>query len=396
MAVYEDVIQGSEHSKVSPSSLKDTILCPGRVRMQEGHEDQTSLAAAEGTVAHKMCEDMLNGKQPYKIGSIIDTEGHDITVNQEMATSVEEYIHYIENVKSQYNGYFFEESIEDKVTVPDCPYVYGTADYILSIPFDTLYVVDFKYGKGVIVSPEENPQGMAYAMGAAGNKIDGYDKIVIVIVQPRTPHGEKIKEWETTPDELKKWCGNILAPAIETALSDDADLVPGEQQCRWCRAKHICPALAEQSLQLAQADFADFADFNPVNPETFSIQHLEQIYPKLGMLKTWIKSVEARVFNELAIGGQVEGYKLVKGRRSRSWANEAKAVEYLTRLLGDKAYERKPLSPAKAEKLLDKAEKKEVKQFIHVSEGKPVIVKQTDKRAAVTTAAEDFKHVVNA
>jgi len=382
----------NDHSEVGPSSLKSIMLCPGRVRMQRGLDEVQSFAAAEGSVAHQMCEDILNGKEPYKKGSVLNWNGHKIEVDQEMVDAVNEYINYIYTIKADYAADFFDEFVEGKVRIPEYPEVFGTVDYCLSVPFKVLYVVDFKYGKGIVVDPRENPQGMAYALGAAGDMLDTYEQIIITIVQPRA-QGETVKEWFTSSINLKVWRDTILADTIEQALKEDSPLNPGEEQCRWCRAKDICPALAEQSLELAQSDFAEYSDFNPVNPDTFTIQQLEEIYPKIGMLKTWIKGIEARVFNEMATGGKVEGYKLVKGRRSRSWVDPDKAVEFLTHQLGSEAFEKKPLSPAKAEKKLDKDTRKELKNFIHVSEGKPVIVKNDDKRKAISMADEDFKNV---
>ena len=141
---------------------------------------------------------------------------------------------------------------------------------------------------------------------------------------------------------------------------------------------------------MAQKDFKDFAEIKPDQVvDSVSIEKVAQVYEQLPLLKSFIKAVEARVFNELALGNKVNGYKLVKGRRSRAWADELKIVRQLKKL-GVDPYALKLISPAQAEKLLDKEQKKEVQSFISVSEGKPSIVKNTDKRKAITTAADDF------
>jgi hypothetical protein len=232
---------------------------------------------------------------------------------------------------------------------------------------------------------------MAYAIGAAGEMLETYETINMGIVQPRTREGDKIKVWETTPDVLIKWAEDVLQPAVQLALSDNATLNPGEKQCHWCRAKGICPALAKEAIKMAQSDFADFADIQPDPVDTLTIEQVENIYPKLGLIKTFVKAIEERVYSTLSAGQPFTGYKLVNGRRSRSWTDEIKAVTALKKL-GIDPYELKTLSPAKAEKLLDKDTRKEIEALIETNEGKPTIVKETDKREAISMAAEDFKN----
>ena len=42
---------------------------------------------------------------------------------------------------------------------------FGTGDLVI-VADDVMQVIDFKYGKGVTVSAEHNPQMMLYALGA--------------------------------------------------------------------------------------------------------------------------------------------------------------------------------------------------------------------------------------
>jgi len=378
------------HSPVGPSSIAAIILCPGRVNLCEGIEDTTSFAAAEGTVAHEVGENKLNGKRYPKIGTVIKEDEYEITVDKGMIDAVKVYEQHIKELRG-IPSKSKEEQIEGKVNLDifGAPEVWGTVDYSLSLPFKTLYIRDYKHGQGVTVAAEENPQLMAYALGAAGAMLETYETINMGIVQPRSRDGEQIKIWETTPKELLAWAEDVLKPTVNMALSDNAPLKPGDKQCQWCRAKDICPALAQEVLKTAQKDFAEFADFQPDQVDALSIDDVEKIYPKLKLMSTWIKAIEARVFNTLAIGEPVKGYKLVHGRRARSWSDEIAATRFL-KDSGIDPYELKLLTPAKAEKLLEKEQKKEVKALISVSEGKPSIVSEKDKREAITTAADDF------
>ncbi|RLB85442.1 MAG: hypothetical protein DRH26_18280, partial [Deltaproteobacteria bacterium] len=254
----------------------------------------------------------------------------------------------------------------------------------------TLYIRDLKYGSGIMVNPENNPQLMCYALIAGQKLFDTFQTINLGIVQPRSRDGATIKTWETTPNEILDWARETLHPIVKVALSDEASLNPGEKQCRWCKAQGICPELAKQALQVAQKDFKDYADIRPDEiVESVSIKKVAQVYKQLPLLKKFIKAVEERVFNTLALGEKVDGYKLVKGKKSRAWQDELTTVKALKKL-GIDPYVLKVVSPAQAEKQLDKAGKKEVQSLICVSEGEPSIVKESDKREAITTAADDF------
>ena len=382
------------HSPVGPSSLSRVLLCPGSVKLSEGIEDKTSEVAAEGTVAHEIGEAILKGEKPYKVNQVIECEGHKIKVTREMKDAVKVYVDHCQEL-----GLFIddaEEGIEVHTTLEPfgVPDVYGTVDYMLAIPsIRTLYVRDYKHGKGIVVDPTNNPQLMAYALGAAGENIDRYDVIDVGIVQPRAKEGEAIKTWQVSPEYLQQWAEFTLKPTVQVAIAGEAPLVPGDKQCQWCRAKGICPELANKALTTAQADFRDFADIRPdeiVNE--VSIEKITRVYEKLGLMKEFIKAVETRVFNELSNGNGVPGYKLVNGKRSRAWKNEEEAAATLKEK-GVEPYEYKILSPAKAEKQLGKA-KKEVQGFIETTEGKPVIAPESDKRQAIVTTADEFKEFI--
>ncbi len=377
------------HSEVGPSGIGDTILCPGRVRMQRGCEDKTSFAAAEGTVAHEIGEARLLTKPTYALSEVLNIEGHEIQITTEMLDAVQLYIDHINDLRSIKGE--ATETVESSGDLSwlGLPEVFGTADYTRAYPFQTLYVRDYKHGQGVLVDAEDNPQLMTYALIAGQEMFSTYAAINMGIVQPRGKGGEQVKVWETTPDKVLEWAEKVLKPTVKLALSDDAPLNPGEKQCQWCRAKDICPALATKALQVAQEDFKDFADIKPDEMvESVPIEKVAQVYSQIGLLKSFIKAVEGRVFSELSSGNEVPGYKLVSGRRSRSWTDE-KAAEDCLRGKGIDPYEYKILSPNKAEKALGKA-KKEVQELIKVSEGNPVIVPEDDKRKAIDMAAQDF------
>ena len=59
-------------------------------------------------------------------------------------------------------GMFVEKQVDYSNYVPDG---FGTSDCII-VCGENLHIIDFKYGKGVPVSAEDNPQMKLYALGA--------------------------------------------------------------------------------------------------------------------------------------------------------------------------------------------------------------------------------------
>lgn len=385
-------VHDSQHSEVGPSGLESIMLCPGKIKMCRGLTDTKGFPAAQGTVAHTCCEKALNGWSIPKEGTIIEQDGYEIEIDAEMLTAVDVYVDHIREIREKYKTAYTIERIEQSGSLEwiNLPEVYGTADYVMEIPFDTLYVRDYKHGAGVQVDVEKNPQLMTYALIASQESLLTFQRINMGIVQPRGM-GKTIKAWETTPDELMAWAEDTLKPAIKLALSDTAPLVPGEKQCMWCRASSQCPAIAEYAVKTAMADFKDYASIEPDPPATLTDKQVADIYPRLNILKTWIKAIEGRVFDTVSSGGNIPGYKLVSGRKSRFWRDETQVVDVL-KGLGLDPYETKLITPAKAEKALGKR-KKEVQDYITAKHGKPTIVAEDDKRQAISMAAEDFKDI---
>jgi hypothetical protein len=307
--------------------------------------------------------------------------------DREMIDCIENYISDLEELKALYPGGSCQ--VEKKVSLQWAGYkdVFGTADFIFDELFGTLGVCDFKSGSGVVVEPEKNGQLMSYALMAAGKALMSYRQIVIAISQPRAKTmGKSLKIWETTPQHLMQWFKDTLEPTILAIASGDRTTVPSEDSCRFCKACDICPSYSRMALDLARMDFADAAPAAPIVNDVL----VERVYRHIPLLKDWIKRVEAHAF--VMVGrGSLPGFKLVSGRRTRSWSDEREAIKILEGA-GIDPYEKKILSPAKAEKAGREVRKK-IQKIIKISDGKPVIAPKSDKRKAVSLAAEDFKNI---
>jgi len=362
------------HAKLSPSSASRWLNCPGSIKASEGIEDKSSPYAQEGILAHEIAEACLRNQtdpMEYKVTAM----------GEGMAEHIAVYVDYVNTI----NGYHsYEQKVDFSHLVPDG---FGTVDALI-IDGNTIHVVDLKYGKGVQVFAEDNPQLMLYAIGAYSEVEMLYDvqKVVLHVVQPRLDH---IDVWETTPEALLKW-GAWVQERANLALSDDAPFAPGEDQCRFCLVQATCQALYDYSVEILGQEFKDLSDNNPGQ---LSEAKIREVLENAELIRGWLNAVEDHVFNLLNEGGDFKGFKLVEGRSLRKWKDENEAVKLLEQELGDQAYEKKILSPAKAEKALGK-KKTILKDLIIKPAGKPTLAPDNDKRPAIQqAAAEQFENL---
>lgn len=361
------------HAKLSASGAHRWMHCPASIAMEEGIPDQGSSFAAEGTAAHELAERCLNrgADAAEYLGEEIPVGDEIFYVEEEMVEAVQLYLDY---VRDQRGDLLVEKRVDFSPWVPGG---FGTADAIV-LHAGTATVVDLKYGRGVKVDAEENPQAMAYALGA----LHGYDFLFecntfkLVIVQPRLDH---ISEWEISRDDLLAWADNKLKPAAELALTDDAPFQPGESQCRFCKAKPVCRALAEHCQEVVMDGFSDQGK----DPAKLSNDEVAELIPQLDLVTGWAKAVEAHALHQLETGEDIPGYKLVAGRSTRKWKDEAEAETALRKKLKvAQVFNKKLVSPPQAEKLLGKGHAILTEHVIK-PEGKPALAPVSDKRPAL-------------
>jgi hypothetical protein len=207
-------------------------------------------------------------------------------------------------------------------------------------------VLDWKFGDGVDVPVEENPQAMFYAAAAMRTPdvqwaFDGATEIECVIVQPtaRVP----VKRWVTTEVRIRAFERELFA-AVKVALGPKPDMAAGDH-CRWCPAKPICPLLTGSVDRALQAQI-----------KALDAPLIGEMLTKADLLEQWITDLRALAFQMLQAGGTVPGYKLVPKRATRQWVDPEKARAALEDLGLDQTelMETKLLSPAQAEKVLKK------------------------------------------
>lgn len=379
------------HALLSPSSSHRWLNCTAAPRLEENIPNRDTDFTKEGTLAHAYCAKGLKGLLGIK------TEEEDKEIEElndkyftnEMPGHVETYVAIVGDkftnacMKVKDSQLIVEQRLDFTRWIPDS---FGTADAII-ITDGTLEVIDFKYGKGVEVSAEWNPQMMIYALGAIAEYEDEYNirKVRMTIVQPRL---ENLSEFEMDVNALMWWAGTILSPKAKEAMEGNGRQECGEW-CRFCRVKNTCAKLAGQSLSIAD----EFGDRETITNEDMA----KRVLPKLAIIKAWASSVEEFALDQALKGVRYEGYKLVEGRSIRKITDPGK----LASLLIDKGFaSEKIFKPVELETLTALEKLVGKKDFAALSDGliekpqgKPTLVPESDKRPEFNALESDFKHI---
>lgn len=240
----------SKHAFLSPSGSHRWLNCPPSAMLESEFPDGSNSAAEEGTAAHAFCEHEL--KKALRRRNKRPVSDYDSDEMQEYTDSYVDYVlEQLEVAKQTCKDpmVLIEQKVDFSEYIPD---VYGTADYII-VSDDTLQIIDFKYGLGVLVDAEQNTQQMCYFIGALDLFDSLYDieEVTMHIFQPRR---ENVQNWTIPGDELKAWAENELKPKAQMALNGEGEYHLGEW-CQFCKATVRCRARAEEKLRLAQQEF---------------------------------------------------------------------------------------------------------------------------------------------
>lgn len=370
------------HAKLSASGASRWATCPGSVQMEDGIPDKESIYAQEGTLAHEMSELKLKhyldpkGFGKRKLNAAIKKLKENELYQAEMESYTDTYVDFIKEKALSFpsNPYIEIEKRVDFSRWVDGGF--GTCDCVL-IHGSTLSIIDLKYGKGVPVSAEQNEQLILYALGAydAFNLIYNLDKIELNIVQPRI---NNFSTWEISLTELLLW-GDYFKVQAEKALGGNGELVPSAKACKFCKARDICTARAENNLSLESEI--------KLKPNEIPKDKLYEYISRGEDIAKWVADLKAYALDMCLKGEDVKGLKAVAGRTSRSWTNQDEAINKLLEGGIDEAiiYDKVPLTLAKLEKALGKQQFTTlVGDMVVTSEGKPTLVFENDKRPAIT------------
>lgn len=373
------------HATLSASASHRWMNCPGSVSLCRDIPDKGSSYAEEGTLAHSLAELIIN----YNLGRITKTEFNrkmkEIKNNpfycQEMLDYIEDYTKNIWELMNEAKAVskdaelLTEQRLDFSAWVPDG---FGTGDVV--IVYDKfIHICDLKYGKGVSVSAEMNPQLMLYGLGALNTYDMLYDieTVKLTILQPRL---DSISSYEISAEGLLRWGEEEVKPAAKEALTDGAKCTAGDW-CRFCKAKALCRARKDAMTELAKMEFKD--------ARLLEDTEIGEVLRMVDQLTAWASDVKEYAQEEAEKGKKWDGWKLVEGRSNRKYSDESKVADALRNAGYDDAliYEKKLYGITAMEKIVGKKPLAELcGSLIIKPPGKPVLVPESDKRPEINSA----------
>lgn len=381
----------TQHALLSASSAHRWLHCTGSPLLEKEFPDTTSVYAKEGTLAHELCELKLK-KYTTVMPKGTYTRAHNkITKSElwqnEMESTSETYLEYVKGIMLACKiapAVLIEKRVDFSRYVPEG---FGTADCLI-LAGDTLHVIDYKHGKGVVVDADHNPQMMLYALGAIDelSLLYRFKSIHMVIVQPRV---NNISEFTMTADELRGWGESVVKPKAEAAISGKGEFEAGDW-CRFCRAKQQCKTRYESNDSL----YPELSERH--DPRLITLDELGEYLKRGRDMAAWLEDMKEYALSESLAGAEVPGWKAVEGRGSRAFTDTDEAVDTLIKNGIDESvlYERRVLTLAQMEKAVGKKAFGEiVGNLVVKNPGKPTLVEESDKRPKITnqpTAADVF------
>src|SRR5574344_400426 len=349
----------NKHAVLSASSSHRWLNCSPSARLELEFDDNETAAAAEGTAAHALCQHKL--RRALKLRSDKPISQYDC---DEMDEYTDGYVQFVLEAIAEIKEtckdpmVLIEQRLDFSKYVPDG---FGTGDCVI-VGDGKLHIIDFKYGQGVLVEAENNPQMQLYALGALEQLDCLYDisEVSMTIYQPRR---DNVSTWTISVEQLNDWAKTVLIPKAKFAYNGDGECQSGEW-CTFCRAAVRCRVRAEEKMKLASYEFS--------LPPLLSDAEIEDILGKLDDLTKWAGDIKEYALQAAVRGKEWNGYKLVEGRSNRKYTNEdavaqaAKAAGYAD------IYTHSPITITAMEKYLEKPKFNEILgSFIEKPVGKP-------------------------
>lgn len=376
-----------DHALLSASAAHRWLVCTPSAVLESREPDKGSSYAAEGTLAHEFAEVYLRG------GTERETELKSLRAKKLYTRDMEEYAQdYAAYVRGQLTAQDALLDIETRLDFSKyVPGGFGTGDCTI-IQDGVLTIVDFKYGKGVRVSAEKNPQMMLYALGA----IEAYDfafefnAIRLCIFQPRIGN---ISEWAIPRVKLEQWAAETVMPKAVLAAKGEGTFQPGNH-CQFCKVRDRCKALAAYCLDIASKDFED--ESGEMSTTLLEPWDWNRILDRADIVEKWVKTVKEAALKRLLNNPEaIPGYKVVEGRSVRMYRNPAEVEAALASAGYAPEAVHKPselLGVTEMVKVLGKKKFEEVLGSLIVKpRGKPTIAPETDKRPAFSPAEPEIE-----
>ena len=373
-----------KHAFLSASASERWLRCPPSAKLCAGAPDQESESARQGSDAHALCEYLLL----KALGRPASDPTENLTwYNAEMREAAEDYVAFVMSQLAEAEKRCPHPLVlvEQKVAFPAwVPGGFGTADALI-LADDMLYVTDFKYGVGCLVTAAGedgtgNTQLKCYALGAIDTFRDTHDfrRIRLSVFQPRR---DNVDSFDLSKADLLEWAENVLAPAARLALEGLGEFTAGNH-CQFCKVKATCRKRAEYAMELAKYDYAE--------APTLDEKEIAEILPRVDLLVRWAEDIRSYALARALAGVQFPGYRLVEGRSARKYADEA-AVAKVVSDAGVDPYDRKLAGITEMTARLGKKRFEELLKGLLVRPtGKPVLVPVRDAQTERKNQKHDF------
>lgn len=373
------------HAILSASGASRWMNCTPSARLEADYGVRRgSEYAEEGTLAHELAELMLTswlqGREP-SASQIAAIENNKL-YSPDMPDYVARYVEYCQGAYEELatsDSYTTEMRIEAKLDLSRyVPESFGTADCVI-VGGDTMEVIDLKYGKGVTVYADDNPQLKLYALGAYEllGMVYDIETVRLTIVQPRL---DSISSWDISLEDLLYWAETELREKATLANAGQGELAIGAW-CKFCSVKARCSALYQEAVNLANEDFSD--------PRVMTDEQVSDVLKRSDVVTDFIDAVKAYALEKALEGKQWPEFKLVEGRSVRKFnVDEAEIAAALEANFPDvpreEFFESKVKGITALEKLLGKKQFNELLSgYIDKPAGKPTLVSVLDKRPAI-------------
>lgn len=383
-----------------------------------------SKYADEGTRAHSLAADMLNG---------LDDGVYE---DAEMARHCKAYAKFCEDKLVAAHGECKNViyGVEKRYPLWYQPDRNSYIDFFVAND-KRINIVDFKYGEGIKVEAKQNPQLAIYAW----NVITSHRRpcwhegtlVSLTIYQPRAKgHDPRFKHpvslWSVSLGELEEFCRDIHRTTAHILYRPDNNegltFAPSEDVCRWCPAEAVCRARAElyfgELPEILEPMVEEVVDFRKTeefllgeevvyDPKRM-VLHVHELDPVIRanlvrhrrQIVSWLEELETYCRFQLEAGHKVPGLKLVPGHPGhRKWIDEDQADKFLAKFLSED--ERRPrsfISPAQVEKMLadkghfDPKVEKKLTALVMRPASASVMVPDTDPREDLS-APIDFENL---
>lgn len=234
----------------SASNIERRSLCPGSALLERGLADEDTEYSEEGNLLHAL----------YWSGS------RSTHLNDEQKGALDLAEKYTEqffgDVRRQFHILPEEEFIDRKEVelsfrgaTDGTPLFPGHADLIRTWPGRCVHaIVDLKTGFLEVEEAPSNIQLAVYAVmqhqrASRGSGIFPHN-CAVALIQPRN-FGPRFTSAIYGAHELQD-AEALIRAIFEASLKPDAPLIAGQTQCRYCKAKTICPAYKQTFLTLVE------------------------------------------------------------------------------------------------------------------------------------------------